>query len=130
MSQITDYGAYIKSPPWQRTAKKIKEMRGYVCKRCDYAGWDVEVHHLTYERLGHELLSDLEVLCKPCHEKADKERAVVNQASNEDRRLDAAYETYMGKKYGDDWSDDDSSETREEFEEWREKKQDRDYYEG
>ena len=25
------------------------------------------VHHLTYERLGAELLSDVRLVCKPCH---------------------------------------------------------------
>lgn len=30
---------------------------------------DIHVHHLTYERMGHELDSDLMVLCEVCHDK-------------------------------------------------------------
>jgi hypothetical protein len=30
----------------------------------------VEVHHLTYERLGAELPGDLEAVCAPCHRAA------------------------------------------------------------
>jgi 5-methylcytosine-specific restriction endonuclease McrA len=29
----------------------------------------VEVHHLTYERLGEERLTDLVALCRSCHER-------------------------------------------------------------
>ena len=28
---------------------------------------DLECHHRTYERFGHELLSDVYMLCKDCH---------------------------------------------------------------
>ena len=28
---------------------------------------DVDLHHKTYERIGSELLTDLEPLCRPCH---------------------------------------------------------------
>lgn len=28
----------------------------------------VEVHHLTYERVGYEMLFDLISVCDPCHE--------------------------------------------------------------
>ena len=33
-----------------------------------------QVHHLTYERLGEELDSDLQALCKPCHNLAEAEK--------------------------------------------------------
>lgn len=127
MAHSSDYSAYIKSPAWRRTAEAVKRHFGYVCKKCGYAGWNVEVHHLNYDRLGKELFSDLEVLCKPCHDKADKERAISNQVDHEDNRREAAYKTYMEKKYGEDWYEDDSFETREEFDEWLEEKRERDY---
>jgi choline dehydrogenase-like flavoprotein len=45
--------------------------------RCEGCGTthSLELHHKTYERLSRELLSDLELLCKSCHETADRERA-------------------------------------------------------
>ncbi|MEZ5383975.1 MAG: hypothetical protein R3F13_00525 [Prosthecobacter sp.] len=123
MSRSSEYETYIKSPAWRRTAEAVKRHFGYVCKRCRYSGWDVEVHHLNYDRLGRELFSDLEVLCKSCHKIADRERALANAADSEDQRQEAAYRTYMEKKYGEDWYEDDSFETREEFDEWLERKQ-------
>lgn len=123
MSRSNEYETYIKSPAWRLTAKKVKEHFGYVCKRCGHPRWDVEVHHLNYDRLGRELFSDLEVLCKSCHATADKERALANAVDHEDLREEAAYRTYMEKKYGEEWWDSDSVETREEFDEWLQRKQ-------
>jgi len=36
---------------------------------CGCGGKGLEVHHLSYRRLGNELLSDLIVLCVGCHKK-------------------------------------------------------------
>lgn len=128
MGRSSEYEAYIKSPAWRRTADLIKRERGYVCKRCGYAGWNVEVHHLNYDRLGKELLSDLEVLCKPCHDEADKERARENRVDHEELRREAAYDTYMVKKYGDYWGEHDCEQAREEFDEWLRGKEEQNYY--
>ena len=38
-----------------------------VCEICEEVAAE-EVHHLTYERIGREDLSDLMGVCKPCHE--------------------------------------------------------------
>lgn len=43
------------------------------CKRCKQARY-LEVHHLTYKRLGFERMDDLEALCVRCHAQADLER--------------------------------------------------------
>lgn len=41
------------------------------CEKCGKRGsrrnWELHVHHLTYERYGHELVDDLIVLCLECH---------------------------------------------------------------
>jgi hypothetical protein len=49
----------------------------YRCERCGSPGdaRSLEVHHLTYERLGRELPEDLMVVCWPCHDIEDAERA-------------------------------------------------------
>ncbi len=39
------------------------------CQACGGAE-RLEVHHLTYERLGYERLTDLMVLCHACHAEA------------------------------------------------------------
>jgi hypothetical protein len=78
----TAYEAYLQSPQWRALAARLKAAAGQRCTRMleDRTGnprhWtmercpnttDLQVHHLTYDRLGHELDSDLEVLCKRCH---------------------------------------------------------------
>jgi hypothetical protein len=58
---------YLCSPVWQ--AKRVEALSHYgsICSRCREPGSDV--HHRTYERVGGaELMADLEVLCRGCHE--------------------------------------------------------------
>jgi hypothetical protein len=71
-------------------------------ERCGHQ-YSLELHHKTYERLGRELISDLEVLCKGCHEQADKERALEGQRRSAAAQYHAALDTYATKKYGEDW---------------------------
>ena len=61
----SEYADYVRSP-WWREIRKLKLDQQPTCERCGF--WDeINVHHKTYERLGNESLSDLEVLCKSCH---------------------------------------------------------------
>ena len=61
-----DYDEYLKSPHWQRMATLARERAGNRCQVCNADGL-MEVHHRTYERMGHESLNDLTVLCPRCH---------------------------------------------------------------
>lgn len=61
-----DYRRYIRSASWKRKAAKIRRRAGYRCERCGRA-LPLDVHHITYKRLGYELPSDLAALCKRCH---------------------------------------------------------------
>ena len=61
-----DYLAFLESPEWWATRKLALQRANYECQRCGARG-PLEVHHQTYLRLGDELVSDLEVLCSPCH---------------------------------------------------------------
>ncbi len=71
------YEAYIASPEWTRRRHRALARAGYRCQyesehpigkptRC-VSTRHLEVHHLTYQRLGHELDADLEVLCWAHH---------------------------------------------------------------
>ena len=60
-----NYYEYINSPRWKNRAKRIKEKAG-CCSVCKSVH-NLNVHHLTYERLGREKKSDLVVLCRDCH---------------------------------------------------------------
>lgn len=38
------------------------------CYACDVIGKRTHVHHVTYERVHEEKMSDLVILCEPCHQ--------------------------------------------------------------
>lgn len=60
------YEEYLNSPEWRYRAEQAKKRDGQRCCLCNSSG-PLEVHHRTYERLGHEDLDDLTSLCDPCH---------------------------------------------------------------
>ena len=60
------YSGYIQSSHWKDIRRQRLAMDGFQCSMCGTAK-NLEVHHLTYERLGHEDLDDLVSLCKRCH---------------------------------------------------------------
>jgi nucleoside 2-deoxyribosyltransferase len=62
-----DYGEYLASREWALLRNKRMEMSGGICERCKTNPAD-QVHHLTYERVKHERISDLRAICRPCHE--------------------------------------------------------------
>ena len=61
-----NYKEYINSEAWAQIRWcKLREV-GYKCEECGRK-WELDVHHLTYERLGNERMDDLIVLCVRCH---------------------------------------------------------------
>jgi hypothetical protein len=66
-----EYLEYIKSPEWRRKRRTLIRQRGRVCERCGQRSKAIEVHHLTYERLGNERDEDLQLVCPECHPMAD-----------------------------------------------------------
>jgi hypothetical protein len=66
MSISTGYAVYLQSAEWRaKRAEKLAEV-GHRCQGCPETD-RLEVHHLTYERVGHERMGDLMVLCHWCH---------------------------------------------------------------
>jgi hypothetical protein len=58
---------YLNSPLWKKLRLSAIKHYGEICAKCGNHGNDV--HHLTYDRVGgDELLEDLQVLCRECHE--------------------------------------------------------------
>jgi phage terminase large subunit GpA-like protein len=97
----------------------MKKIAGNKCAHCGRGSSKHEVHHLTYERFGHERMADLVVLCESCHETADQKRVYELEARGRTARYNAAYSTYMTKKYGEGYDPDDG---HEKFAEWLERK--------
>lgn len=61
-----DYQVYLLSRRWRATRNRALRLAHFTCQRCG-SRRRLEVHHRTYERLGHELDRDLEVVCFSCH---------------------------------------------------------------
>jgi 5-methylcytosine-specific restriction endonuclease McrA len=66
-----NYYTYINSTDWRDSAARRAELEAanFSCRICNEskAGIQLQVHHRTYERLGHERVGDLTALCANCH---------------------------------------------------------------
>ncbi len=60
------YNAYLQTPEWQAIRVKVLRRDRGICQGCGEAG-ATQVHHLTYDRVGREMLFDLVSVCRPCH---------------------------------------------------------------
>lgn len=61
-----DYRDYLTTQHWEDTRKRKLSLVGGRCEKCPRSA-PLEVHHLTYERLGEERMEDLQTLCRICH---------------------------------------------------------------
>jgi hypothetical protein len=117
-----EYKAYLLSDKWKRLRDRIIRARGVRCERCGTSpmrgGGRLEVHHLTYAHLGNEPPEDLLVVCAGCHKEEDRKRAT----RTEEARIDRAFSTWCEKR----GCDEDDEHEREAFEEWLERKEERD----
>ena len=60
------YLSYLRSPAWASRRRRALTRAGNRCQVCGRTR-RLQVHHNTYERLGHEADHDLTVLCFECH---------------------------------------------------------------
>jgi hypothetical protein len=60
------YDTYLLSPKWQRLRDKVLSRDAFQCQGCRERR-ATQVHHLTYARVGNELLFDLISVCDQCH---------------------------------------------------------------
>jgi len=63
------YSAYLHSSHWKKTRTDALMRAGYRCQACSAKDQILDVHHNSYDRLGHEEPQDLIVLCRSCHTK-------------------------------------------------------------
>lgn len=56
------------SERWRALKAAARQRSGGRCEDCRCKlGKEAHLHHLTYERRGHELLADVRLICLPCH---------------------------------------------------------------
>lgn len=81
---VRDYRAYIRSADWYAKREEFWEsgiMRYcYVCNTPWVNFRGMELHHRTYERLGHEELTDLVPVCPEHH-------ALITKAWHQEKRV-------------------------------------------
>ncbi len=61
------YHQYLKSQRWRGKTNAVKSRDRWRCRRCGIKNKSLHVHHLTYERIFKEPLTDLISLCRSCH---------------------------------------------------------------
>jgi hypothetical protein len=68
------YRLYLHSKHWREVkTKALESAKGY-CQKCGRKSDRLNVHHKTYETIGHENPGDLLVLCPKCHAATHKEK--------------------------------------------------------
>lgn len=89
------YVNYLKSKHWQNIRDRLIGEKK-VCAACGYVVPVIQLHHMNYDRLGHELDSDLAALCPNCHKlvhKAKSEQYSVSKKKKKKRKS-----SYRNKK--------------------------------
>jgi len=67
-SFMMEYREYLESDAWAEIRQKVIKRDGGLCQACLDAP-AVDVHHLTYDNMGHEFCWQLVAVCRPCHER-------------------------------------------------------------
>jgi hypothetical protein len=60
------YNAYLKTPRWIAKRTMVLDRAGGLCEGCRRLK-ATQVHHLTYDHVGNELLFELVAVCDACH---------------------------------------------------------------
>lgn len=60
------YGNYLESSRWHQIRQAVLRRDKWTCQGC-LSAKATEVHHLTYQRVGAEMLFDLVAICGECH---------------------------------------------------------------
>jgi phage terminase large subunit GpA-like protein len=67
------YENYLTTAHWRLVRRRVFERFDWKCGQCGSSG-PLHAHHLTYERRGRELRSDLVALCRECHQRWHRTR--------------------------------------------------------
>tara|TARA_R110000851_G_C12777594_1_gene534934 strand:+ start:47 stop:589 length:543 start_codon:yes stop_codon:yes gene_type:complete len=65
------YQSYLKTKEWYKIRNLSLKYSEYKCSRCGNSE-NLQTHHLNYNNLGNEEISDLITVCNSCHKKFHK----------------------------------------------------------
>ena len=100
-----EYENYIHSSAWRSRRQRALQLGHYRCAKCG-STTSLQVHHLSYQHLGHELDNELVVLCASCHRQvhnhsvntvATSPKTVSRASSKPYKRKNTAYNPYIRK---------------------------------
>lgn len=76
---MMDYRAYLRSDEWKRKRDK----RVAIDQKCAICGrpMDLQVHHVTYENIPNEQMTDLITVCANCHQKIESQKPYPGSTS-------------------------------------------------
>lgn len=77
-----EYLEYMESEQWKQLRDYVGDFWDWHCALCNSDN-KVELHHRTYERFGSEKLTDVVLLCRRCHQAADRARQRNAKAPND-----------------------------------------------
>lgn len=60
------YTKYLRGKHWAEFKEEVFEFWGRKCALCG-SKENLQCHHNSYERINHELLTDVVPICKSCH---------------------------------------------------------------
>lgn len=88
VQQKIDYNKYIETDEWHERSEQRKILDGYKCVICK-SDKNLDVHHITYDRKGHEdIRHDLVTLCHDCHMKLHEEIKYAEEINKKIRETD------------------------------------------
>lgn len=62
------YWDYLRSPHWIEFKRSYFKVHPRICEQCGSTE-DIQLHHITYVRLGQERFADVTAKCGDCHNK-------------------------------------------------------------
>lgn len=71
------YQEYLRTDEWNAKRAHALISSGFRCQVCNASGVELNAHHRTHERRGHEKPEDLIVLCKGCHKVFHQQRRLA-----------------------------------------------------
>lgn len=70
-NNFLEFSGYITSQEWKKLRDNRLKIDNFCCVVCKN-NKNLICHHITYERLYHEELTDLIILCNKCHNRIHK----------------------------------------------------------
>jgi 5-methylcytosine-specific restriction endonuclease McrA len=69
------YSQYLQSDQWRETRRLILGRAAGRCESCNLKTDFLQVHHVSYHRIGKESPTHLMALCGKCHESRHRDKA-------------------------------------------------------